>query len=96
MPGDNGFWLNDDQDKAPCRPKTAEQNPKYSILGSQSRARNFSLQYAQLLTEGKDLETEVVARTEESAEAGEQSDEKSNHGTGFIAKGPFRCPHLIA
>ena len=45
----------------------------------------FSLEYAQLLTEGKDLETEVVARTEESAEAGEQSDEKWNHGTGFIA-----------
>ena len=50
-----------------------------------SRARNFSFEYAQLLTEGKDLETEVAAGTEESAEAGEAADEKWNHGPGFIA-----------
>ena len=47
--------------------------------------RLFSLEYAQLLTEGKDLKTEIVARTEECAEAGEKTDEKCNHGTGFIA-----------
>ena len=45
----------------------------------------FSLEYAQLLTQGKDLETEIVAGTEESAKAGEEVDEKWNHGTGFIA-----------
>jgi hypothetical protein len=28
MPGDNGFWLDDDQDVPPCRPKAPEQNPK--------------------------------------------------------------------
>ena len=32
MPGNNGFWFNHDQDIAPCRPKTAEQNPKYPIV----------------------------------------------------------------
>ena len=64
MPGNHGFWLDDDQDVAPRRPKTAEQNPKYSILDSQPRARMFSLEYAQLLTQGKDLETEIVARTD--------------------------------
>ena len=32
MPGDNGFWFDNNQDVAPCRPKAAEQNPKYSIL----------------------------------------------------------------
>ncbi len=47
--------------------------------------RLFSLEYAQLLTEGKDLKTEIVARTEECAEAGEKTVEKCNHGTGFIA-----------
>ena len=45
----------------------------------------FSLEYAQLLTQGKNLEAEVVARTEEGAEAGEETDEKWNHGPGFIA-----------
>jgi hypothetical protein len=42
----------------------AEQNPKYSILELQPRTRNFSFEYAQLLTQGKDLETEMVAGTE--------------------------------
>jgi hypothetical protein len=46
------------------------------------------------LTEGKNLKREVVARTEESAEAGE--DKKWNHGTGFIAKEPVPAPALIA
>ena len=41
MPGDNSFWFDDDQDAAPGRPKTAEQNPKYSIRDSQPRARMF-------------------------------------------------------
>ena len=85
MPGDNGFWFDNNQDVAPCRPKAAEQNPKYSILDSQPRVRLFSLEYTQLLTEGKDLKGEVVARTEESAEAGEEADKKWNHEFGFIA-----------
>jgi hypothetical protein len=59
MPGDNGFWFDDHQDVASSGPKTAEQNPKYSILGSQPGARRFSFEYAQLLTEGKDLKTEI-------------------------------------
>jgi len=32
MPDDNSIWLNDDQGIAPCRPNTAKQNPKESIL----------------------------------------------------------------
>jgi hypothetical protein len=35
--------------------------------------------------EGKDLETEVVAGTEEAIEAGEKPKGKRLHGTGFIA-----------
>ena len=31
MPGDNGFWFNDDQGVGPCRPQPAEQNPKYPM-----------------------------------------------------------------
>jgi hypothetical protein len=83
MPADHRFRFDDNQDVAPCRPKAAEQSPKYSILDSQPRVRLFSLEYTQLLTEGKNLKGKVVARTEESAEAAE--DEKWNHGTGFIA-----------
>jgi hypothetical protein len=50
MPGDNGFWFNDDQGFGPARPEPTEQNPKYSVLDSEPRARMLSLQYAQLLT----------------------------------------------
>jgi len=45
----------------------------------------FSLEYAQLLTEGKDLEAEAVTRTEESAEANEKAEKKWNHELGFAA-----------
>jgi hypothetical protein len=85
MPGDNRFWFDDNQDVAPCRPKAAEQNPKHSILDSQPRARLFPFEHAQLLTEGEDLEAEVVAGTEECAEAGEEVCAKWNHEFGFIA-----------
>jgi hypothetical protein len=49
-----------------------------------------------VLTEGKDLEAEVVAGTEESAEAGEEADEKWHHGTGFIASGSVPVSALTA
>jgi hypothetical protein len=51
----------------PCRPKPTK-NPKSPILDSQPRTRIFSLEYAQLLMEGEDLEAEVVAGTEKGAE----------------------------
>jgi len=35
-----------------------------------------SLEYAQLLTEGKDLQAEAVTGTEEGNEEGEEADEK--------------------
>ena len=36
----------------------------------------FSLEYAQLLTEGKDLQAQAVTGTEEGIEEGEEADEK--------------------
>ena len=96
MPGDNGFWSDNDQDIIPRRPKTAEQNPKHSILDSQPRTRLFSLEYVQLLAQGKDLEPEVVAGTEEGAETGEESKGEWDHGPGFIAQGSTPAPALTA
>ena len=45
----------------------------------------FSPEYAQLLTEGKDLQAEVVTGTEEGTEAGKEPKGKWNHGSEFIA-----------
>ena len=56
----------------------------------------FSLEYAQLLAQGEDLEAEVVAGTEESAEAGEEANEKWNHGPGFITREPIPALGLTA
>ena len=39
----------------------------------------FSLEYAQLLTEGNDLQAETVTGTEEDVEEGEKANEKWNH-----------------
>jgi hypothetical protein len=63
-------------------------------LDSQPRVRLFSLECTQLLTEDKNLKGEVVARTEESAQAAEN--EKWNHGTGFVAQGAIPASALIA
>ena len=84
MPGDNGFRFDDNQRIALCRPITAEKNPEYSILDSQPRASMFSLEYAQLLTEGNDLQAEIITGTEEDVEEGEEANEKGNHSPGFI------------
>ena len=45
MPSDQGFGFHKDEGLAPCRPKAAEQNPKYSIPDSQLRATLFPFKY---------------------------------------------------
>ena len=45
----------------------------------------FSLEYAQPLTEGNDLQAENVAGTEEEVEEGEEANEKGNRSPGFMA-----------
>ena len=79
MPTGNGLRFDNDQDVSPCRPKPTQQDPKYPILHSQPRARLFSLEHTQLLTERKDLKAEIVTGTEEGAETGKETHEKWNH-----------------
>jgi hypothetical protein len=45
----------------------------------------FSLKYAQLLTEGNDLQAETVTGTEKGVEEGEGAGEKWDHSPGLIA-----------
>ncbi len=45
------------------------------------------LEYAQLLTEGDDLQAETVAGTQEGGNEGKSADEKWNHSPGSIAQG---------
>jgi hypothetical protein len=78
VPGDNGFWFDNDKSVFPAMPKSVEQNPKYSILDSQPRARMVSLEDVQLLTKSKDLEAQVVSGTEEGTKAGDGTNPKGN------------------
>ena len=64
-----------------------EQNPEYPVLGSEPGVRTFSLEYAQLLTKGQDLQAKAVTGTEENVEKRHEADEKSDHGPGFISYG---------
>ena len=45
----------------------------------------FSLEYAQLLPEGKDLEAVAIRSLEESAEATEVAEKNSGHELGCVA-----------
>jgi hypothetical protein len=56
----------------------------------------FSLEYTQLLTEGKDLQAETVAGMEEGIEEGKDAVEKLNHESGFIAEGSDPASTLTA
>jgi hypothetical protein len=58
---------------------------RYSVFHSKPRARMFSLEYAQLLTEHKEFQAEAVTGTQEGIEEAEEADEKLNHRSGFIA-----------
>ena len=73
MPCNNGFGFDSDECISPSRPKPTKQNPKQPILRSQPRTRMFSVEYAQLLAQCKDLKTEIVTGTEECAETREEA-----------------------
>ena len=54
------------------------------------------LEYAQLLTEGDDLQAETVAGTQEGGNEGKSADAKWNHSPGFIAQGSVPASALTA
>ena len=85
MPVRNSFWLDDDQNVAPCWPKPAEQNPKHPAVDSHPGARMFSLERTYLLAQGNDFKTEVAAGTEKGTEASEKTNDKWSHEPGFIS-----------
>jgi hypothetical protein len=76
MPADNCFRFDDNQGVAPRWPDSAEKNPKHSIPHSQSGARIFPVEDAQLLAQCKDLKTKVVTRAKEHAETHEEAGEE--------------------
>jgi hypothetical protein len=76
VPVANRFRFGDNQNISPRKPKGAEQDLNYAILNSQWGAGLYWLECAQLLTQGKDLDSAVVAGTQKSADACEKSKAK--------------------
>ncbi len=95
MPGRHSLGFDDDQNVVRCRPEPAEKYPRQPILDAQPRARRLSLEYAKLLAKRQDFKSEAVAGTKEGAQGGEESQDKWNHGLGFIAYGSIPAAALI-
>jgi hypothetical protein len=56
----------------------------------------FSLEYTQLLTEGKGLQANAVTGTEEGVEEAEKADDKRDHGPAFMAQAYVPASALTA
>jgi hypothetical protein len=52
MPSHDIFGLDHDKGISPSRPKSVKKDPEQLISGSEPRARMFSVEHAQLLTQG--------------------------------------------
>ena len=78
MPGDNGFWFDNDQDIAPCRPKPAEQNPKHPIRPPKFRPPELSIQNGKLLAK-QVFQREVRTQPEGAWDQREQPQNRQNH-----------------
>jgi hypothetical protein len=96
MPSNNGFRPDNDKDVFPGWPYPTEQDPKCSILNSQSWTRAFSFEHAQLLTKGEDLQAQAITGTEEGVKKLQITDENGNHGLGFISYAPILALLLTA
>jgi hypothetical protein len=57
VPGDDGFWLDDEQGRTPARPQSREPHPQATIGASENEALRFlgPLHHCQLMTERDDL-----------------------------------------
>lgn len=79
MPAHDGRKLYDQQDARPSGPQAAEGQPEQPIPLVQPGARVVGFADDHLLPQGGKLKSEVVPRTEECAEPGEESQEELGH-----------------
>jgi hypothetical protein len=70
VPANHGVRLYNGQCLGPPRPDAAQNGPEQPVGGVQVRARMFSLEYSELLTQGEDLKCAVAAIAEENSQCG--------------------------
>ena len=73
MPADDGLRLHDHQRTRPFRPPTPEAQPEEAITKAQPGSRILTLEDADLLPEGDELQSEVMSRAEEGTEPRKKS-----------------------
>ncbi len=65
MPADHGFGLDDVEGSAPARPDVAEDIPEGAVLPAESWSERIALKDLDLVTEGRVLENQGLARSEQ-------------------------------
>jgi hypothetical protein len=80
MPGNDCFWLDDDQGRAPVMLEAGEADPQQAVGGGQFQAFYCSsLKHGDLVAQSQVLEFEGRTRSEDRAQRREQCREKSEH-----------------
>ena len=80
MPADDGLWLHDHQHARPFGPPTVEAEPEQAIPWTQLGSGVLTLEDADLLPQGHELQSQVMSQAEEGTEPRKKSQEKPGHG----------------
>jgi hypothetical protein len=79
MPAHHGVRLNNDEGRCPTRPDAAQDGPEQPVKGAQVRARMFSFEYRELLTQGQDLQGAIAPTAEEDSQCRQDCRNKIKH-----------------
>ena len=79
MPADDGLRFHDHQHARPFRPETSKAQPEETIAKPQLGSRVLTLEDADLLPQGDELQSQVMSGAEEGTEPREKGQEKSGH-----------------
>jgi hypothetical protein len=79
----DGLGLHDHQHARPFQPATPEAQPEEEIPKGQPGSGVLRLEDADLLPQGKELQSQVMSRAEEDTDPTEKKQKKPNHGPSF-------------
>jgi len=98
MPADDGLWFHHHQHARPFGPPTPEAEPEQAIPWTQLGSGVLTLEDADLLPEGDELQSEVMSRAEEGTEPRKRRQKKPDHGSSLhdtVERKTGSCKWLI-
>jgi hypothetical protein len=99
MPADDSLRLHDYQQVRPSRPPTPEAQPEQAIPRTQLRSGFLTLEDADLLSQGDELQSEVMSGAEEGTEPRKKRQEKRDHEPSLheaVGREAGSCKSLIS